>query len=194
MVERQDLKMKQEKMNRLKELILQYSYQEKEVQLASGKMSDFYFDGKQTTLHPEGASLVGELMLETIRGEFPEVRAVGGPTLGADPIGTAVGIAAFNKGILLHTFIVRKQPKGHGTMNWIEGDRHLRSGMRVVLVEDVITTGASLLESFQRVKNVGLVPVGVVVLVDREEGGRENLEAHGLKVVSLFKKSELVGP
>lgn len=181
-----------DKKARLKELLLKYSYQKREVRLASGRMSNFYFDGKQTTLHPEGASLVGELMLKRIRENFPQAQAVGGPTLGADPIATAIGLISYHQGAPLATFIVRKEPKGHGTNSWIEGSRHLRSGMRVVLVEDVITSGGSLLKACQRVSEAGLVPVGTVVIVDREEGGRENLESAGLAVVSLFKKSELI--
>lgn len=177
---------------KLRNLILEYSYQEKEVRLASGKTSNFYFDGKQTTLHPEGASLVGELMFDRIREHFPEAQAVGGPTLGADPIATAIAVISFQKGSPLNCFIVRKEAKSHGTMNWLEGTRHLRPGMKVVLVEDVITTGGSLLKSLQRVREAGLVPLGVLVLVDREEGGREAIEKEGLRVVSLFKKSDFI--
>lgn len=182
----------QEFRDRLKELILKYSYQNKAVTLASGRKSNFYFDGKQTTLHPEGAYLVGKLVHQAIENRFPEAQAVGGPTLGADPIVTAVGFVSYLKGYPLKPFIVRKSPKGHGTMAWIEGAAHLRPGMRVVLVEDVITTGGSLIKSLQRVKEAGLVPVGGIVLVDREEGGKEALAEEGLPVISLFKKSDLV--
>lgn len=177
---------------RLKELILRYSYQKREVRLASGRMSDFYFDGKQTTLHPEGAALVGKGMLDLLQANFPEARAVGGPTLGADPIASSVSLASYHRGFPIPAFIVRKEPKGHGTMNWIEGASHLKPGMRVVLVEDVITTGGSILKAARAVRDAGLVPLGVIVVVDREEGGREALESEGLKVLSLFKKSDLV--
>ncbi len=182
-----------DRLGRLKELLLRFSYQKRTVKLASGKMSDFYFDGKQTTLHAEGASLVGQLMFEAIQDHFPEARAVGGPTLGADPIATAVAVASQRGGAPLHAFIIRKEPKAHGTMSWIEGAAHLSPGMRVVLVEDVITTGGSILRACEHVRDASLVPVGVAVIVDREEGGREALEAAGLKVVSLFKKSDLIG-
>ncbi len=185
--------MRPDKVQRLKELLLEFSYQKKTVQLASGRMSDFYFDGKQTTLHPEGANLIGEWMLEKIREHFPEAQAVGGPTLGADPIASAVAVLSEQRAHPLPAFIVRKEPKGHGTMSWIEGARHLKPGMRVALLEDVITTGGSILQAADRVREAGLVPRGVVVVVDREEGGRENLEAAGLKVLSLFTKSELLG-
>ncbi len=186
------MKLNQEKRARLKELLLKFSYQKKQVTLASGRVSDFYFDGKQTTLHPEGAALVGELLYEVILAEFPEAQAVGGPTLGADPIATAVSLISFQQGHPIFAFIVRKEAKGHGTMNWIEGAAHLQGGMKVVLVEDVITTGGSILKACRQVVDAGLHPQGVLVIVDREEGGREALEAEGLKVVSLFKKRELV--
>jgi len=180
------------KLARLKELILEFSYQKRQVTLASGRQSDFYFDGKQTTLHPEGATLVGSLMFDQIQENFPEVRAVGGPTLGADPIASAVSIISHFRTQPLSAFIVRKEPKGHGTMNWIEGARHLRPGMRVVLVEDVITTGGSILKACRHVQEAGLIPRGILVVVDREEGGREALEEAGLKVLSLFTKSSLL--
>lgn len=179
--------------DRLKKILLEYSYQKRNVTLASGKKSNFYFDGKQTTLHPEGSDLVGSLMTEAIYREFPEAQAVGGPTLGADPIASAIGLVSYRRGFPLQPFIVRKTPKSHGTMSWIEGGLHLKPGMRVVLVEDVITTGGSLLRAAGRVKDAGLQPVGCLVLVDREEGGREALEAQGLKVLSLFTKKELLG-
>jgi len=178
--------------DRLKEIIQNFSYKKGRVRLASGKISDFYFDGKQTTLHPEGATLVGELMYSEIQRHFPQAEGVGGPTLGADPIAIALAMVSQRKGFPLFTFIVRKEPKGHGTMNWIEGAQHLKPGMRVVLVEDVITSGGSLLKAFQIVKEAGLYPVGAVVLVDREEGGREILESEGLPVKSLFKKSDFI--
>jgi orotate phosphoribosyltransferase len=180
------------KRERLKEIILKYSYQQREVILASGRKSDFYFDGKQTTLHPEGAHWVGSLMMESIQNKFPAAQAVGGPTLGADPIATAVAMISFARGTPLPAFIVRKAPKGHGTMSWIEGGKHLRPGMRVVLVEDVITTGASLLTACEKVREAGLHPLGCLVIVDREEGGRQALEAAGLKVECLFTKSQLL--
>jgi orotate phosphoribosyltransferase len=178
--------------DRLKEIILKFSYQQREVTLASGRKSNFYFDGKQTTLYPEGAYWVGRLMMDRIQNIFPQAQAVGGPTLGADPIATAVGLISLERGNPLAIFIVRKAPKGHGTMSWIEGSSHLRPGMRVVLVEDVITTGGSILKACDRVREAGLHPIGCLVIVDREEGGREALESAGLKVESLFTKSELL--
>lgn len=184
--------MNESSLQRLKQLILEFSYQKKEVKLASGRMSDFYFDGKQTTLHPEGAALVAQLAFEKILQHFPEAEAVGGPTLGADPMASALTVISYQQGKPLPAFIVRKEPKGHGTMSWIEGARHLRSGMKVVLLEDVITTGGSILKAADRVKEAGILPLGIVVLVDREEGGREALEAQGLKVISLFTKSDLL--
>lgn len=180
------------KLERLKGIILKYSYERREVTLASGRKSNFYFDGKQSSLHPEGGVLIGELMFEDIFSKFPQAQGVGGPTLGADPIVASIAQVSFRRGFPLNPFIVRKTPKGHGTKNWLEGAKHLFPGMRVVLVEDVITTGGSLLKAAQHVRDFGLVPVGVTVIVDREEGGRENIEADGLAVSSLFTKSDLI--
>lgn len=177
---------------RLKEIILKFSYEKRKVTLASGRSSDFYFDGKQTSLHPEGAFLLGELMWKIIQEHFPQTGAVGGPTLGADPLATAVSLISYQHGFGVPAFIVRKAPKGHGTGRWIEGNKHLRPGMRVVLLEDVVTTGGSIIKAAQQVREAGLVPVGVVVLVDRQEGGAENLQAAGLPLVSLFTKEELL--
>ena len=184
--------MRPEKINRLKEIILRWSYEKSPVVLASGRKSEFYFDGKQTTLHPEGLQIIAEWMGEILQRHFPEAQGVGGPTLGADPLVAAVGLLSWQRGFPIKTFIVRKTAKGHGTKNWIEGVKHLKPGMRVVLLEDVLTTGGSLLKACQRVREGGLVPVGAMVLVDREEGGRENLEAGGLKLFSLFTRSELL--
>ncbi len=184
--------MKKEKQNRLKDLLLKYSHEAREVTLASGRKSHFYFDGKQTSLHPEGLNLIAEGMFELIQDNFPECQAIGGPTLGADPLVASVAMLSWQRREPLSGFIVRKTPKGHGTRQWIEGAKHLRLGMRVVLLEDVITTGGSLLTACEKVREAGFVVKGVVVLVDREEGGRENLEAANLQVVSMFKKSELI--
>lgn len=183
---------KERQLARLKEIILEFSYEKRQVTLASGRQSDFYFDGKQTTLHPEGAYLTGELMWQAVREHFPQAGAVGGPTLGADPLATAVSLASYRHGAGLPAFIVRKAPKGHGTGRWIEGIKHLKPGMRVVLLEDVVTTGGSIIKAAQHVREAGLVPVSVIVLVDRQEGGEENLAAAGLSLVSIFTKEKIL--
>jgi len=177
---------------RLKEIILQLSYEKRPVTLASGRQSDFYFDGKQTTLHAEGGFLVGKLFYEAIK-ELPGVQAVGGITLGADPIATATSIAAYLDGKPMHAFIIRKEPKGHGTGQWLEGRKNLPAGTRVVIVEDVVTTGGSSLKAVNRAREEGLDVLGIVSLVDREEGGREQIEAEGYWLKAIFTKSQLVG-
>src|SRR5512138_413470 len=177
---------------RLKQIILELSYEKRKVTLASGRESDFYFDGKQTTLHAEGGLLVGRLFFDAIK-DVAGVQAVGGITLGADPIATATSIAAFLAGKPLHAFIIRKEPKGHGTGQWLEGRKNLPPGSKVVIVEDVVTTGGSSMKAVNRAKEEGLEVLGIVTLVDREEGGRENIEKEGYWLKAIFTKGELVG-
>ena len=177
---------------RLKQIIIELSYEKRKVILASGRESDFYFDGKQTTLHAEGGYLVGRLFYEAIR-DVEGVEAVGGITLGADPIATATSIAAHLDGGQLHAFIIRKEPKGHGTGQWLEGRKNLPPGTRVVIVEDVVTTGGSSMKAVRRAEEEGLEVLGIVTLVDREEGGRENIEREGYWLRTIFTRTELVG-
>ncbi len=176
---------------RLKQIILELSYEKRKVTLASGRESDFYFDGKQTTLHAEGGLLVGKLFYEAIK-DVPGVQAVGGITLGADPIATATSIAAFLAGHPLHAFIIRKEPKGHGTGQWLEGRKNLPQGTNVIIVEDVVTTGGSSMKAVRRAEEEGLKVLGIVALVDREEGGRENIEKEGYWLKAIFTKSEVL--
>ena len=177
---------------RLKRIIRELSYENRKVILASGRESDFYFDGKQTTLHAEGGFLVGKLFYEAIK-DLENVEAVGGITLGADPIATATSIAAYLEGKNIHAFIIRKEPKGHGTGQWLEGRKNLPSGTRVIIVEDVVTTGGSSMKAVRRAEEEGLKVLGIVTLVDREEGGRENIEAEGYWLRTIFTKSQIVG-
>ena len=175
---------------RLFEIIKKISYEKREVILTSGRKSNFYFDGKQTTLHPEGAYLTGKLMYDIIKKAGVKVEAVGGPTIGADPIATSISIVSYLAGNPIPAFIVRKQPKGHGKNLWIEGNKNLKKGANVAIVEDVITTGGSILKAIEVVEKEGFKVSMVVVLVDREEGGRENIENKGYKLFSVFKRSD----
>ncbi|HBG04792.1 MAG: orotate phosphoribosyltransferase [Geobacteraceae bacterium GWC2_58_44] len=176
---------------RLKKIIIELSYEKRNVVLASGRASDFYFDGKQTTLHPEGGYLTGKLFFESIK-DVEGVEGVGGLTLGADPIATATSMVSFLEGKPIPGFIIRKEPKGHGTGAWLEGRKNLKPGARVVIVEDVVTSGGSSIKAIKRAEEEGLTVLGVVTLVDREEGGRENIEKEGYWMKSIFTKAEIL--
>ncbi len=177
----------------LKAIICELSYEEREVTLASGRKSNFYFDGKQTTLHSRGGLLVGQAFWEEVKQFGVTIDGVGGLTLGADPIATATSIAAQLEGVNVHAFIIRKEPKGHGTGQWLEGRKNLPPGSKVVIVEDVTTTGGSSMKAVERAKEEGLEVVGIVTLVDREEGAREAIEGAGQVLRTVFTKSEVVG-
>ncbi|SNB45590.1 orotate phosphoribosyltransferase [Geobacter sp. DSM 9736] len=176
---------------RLKEIIKELSYEKRKVTLASGRESDFYFDGKQTTLHPEGSYLTGKLFFEAVK-DVEGLEGVGGLTLGADPIATATSLVSFLEGKPVPAFIIRKEPKGHGTGAWLEGRKNFKPGSRVVIVEDVVTTGGSSMKAIKRAEEEGLKVLGVVTLVDREEGGRENIEQEGYWLKAIFTKSDVL--
>lgn len=185
--------MTEQERNELMQIIRELSYEEREVTLASGRKSNFYFDGKQTTLHARGGLLVGKAFWEII-GKFPgPVHGVGGLTMGADPIATATSIAASLDGQSVHAFIIRKEPKGHGTGQWLEGRKNLPPGSRVVIVEDVTTTGGSSMKAVERARQEGLEVIGIVTLVDREEGALENIQGQGQQLKSVFTRTEVVG-
>ncbi len=158
--------------------------------LVSGRQSFYYFDCKGATLDAEGVSLTGEVMLDALLPFIgPEkIDGIGGLTLGADPISISTAIAAHRRGIALSPLIVRKEPKKHGTQKWIEGDAGRVK--KVVVIDDVITTGGSTITAIERLRESGLVVVKAAVVVDREEGGRENIEKTGIEVIPLFTRSE----
>lgn len=176
---------------RLAALLLEKSYREGRFVLASGRESDFYFDGRQTALHPEGAWLIGNLFYDLL-SDLPELDAVGGMTLGADPLVSATSVISWTKERPVAAFIVRKSPKGHGTNQYIEGLANLKPGSPVAMLEDVVTTGGSLLTACERVKDAGFNIVAVCTVLDREEGGREAIDAAGYKLRSLFRRKELL--
>jgi len=158
--------------------------------LASGRQSSLYIDARLTTMTPEGQRLIGRLGLDAIRDAGWRVDAIGGLTLGADPIAYAICHSSADTVRPLRAFTVRKEPKGHGTGKQVEGP--LTGGDRAVIVEDVITTGGSAARAVEAVKRVGAIPVAVLALVDREEGGREHLESLGLPVEALTTASEII--
>ena len=175
---------------RLLDLLAQRSARRGAFTLASGRQSDLYVDCRPTTMHPEGLSLIGPLGLHALgeRGWRPD--SVGGLTLGADPVSYAIAYASQLAGLPTRAFTVRKEAKTHGTGKRIEGA--FLAGDRVVVIEDVITTGGSALKAVEAVRAAGGKVVGVLSVVDREEGGREALEAAGLEVASLALASEIV--
>lgn len=175
--------------NSLKKLLLEKSYEKRDVILASGEKSDFYFDGKQTSLNAAGAFFIGELFYAMIQTLPVNIRAVGGPTLGADPLVTAVSVISYQKKNPLHAFIIRKEPKKHGTSQWIEGIKNLQKNDKVILLEDVVTTGKSSLEAYQKAKDYGLDVYGILAIVDREQGGADRIRQQGLYFDCLFTKS-----
>jgi orotate phosphoribosyltransferase len=175
-------------------LIRELSYREGEFILSSGKKSSFYVDLKATTLHPRGAELIGLEAVRLIRSLGLGVEAVGGLTLGADPIATAVSLAAWREGLLWPAFIVRKEPKAHGTSRYIEGVENLKPGARVLVLEDVVTTGASGLRAVERLRDAGYQPVAALAVVDREEGGAHAFAQAGVPLHRLATLAEVLAP
>jgi orotate phosphoribosyltransferase len=158
--------------------------------LASGRPSTLYIDARITTMSPDGLALIGPLGFTAIHDAGWKADSVGGLTMGADPIAFAVAYASATSATPLRAFTVRKEPKTHGTGKLIEGP--YREGDRVVVIEDTITTGGSAKKAIDAVRAAGGTVVGVLALVDREEGGRENLETEGVAVISLARASEIV--
>ena len=203
---------------RLLELLRTLSFERRKVTLASGKESDFYVDCKRTALTAEGHLLVGRTLFERVRRLRPLVRGVGGLTLGADPLASAIALTSFlewerwraqgqpeeagperagGAGGLsppapIDAFIVRKEPKGHGTGQWIEGRKTIPDGSRVAVLEDVVTTGGSALRAIERCRAEKLEVVGCFALVDRLEGGREAIEAQGVPLDALFTREDFL--
>ena len=157
---------------------------------SSGKVTDFYFDGRLVSLEPEGSVLIAELFLELLQRDG--IQAVGGLTSGADPLTSSVGVLAHQQGVDLRLFYVRKESKSHGTQKRIEGPP-LPAGFRTALVDDVLTTGGSLLEARNALRDeAGAATTHAYVVIDRDEGGRERLAAEGIEVHSLFQRGDFL--
>jgi len=178
-------------LGRLVELLRELSFERRRVILASGKESDFFIDCKQTILTAEGHALVGELMFEAL-AQLPACEAVGGVELGGCPLASAVSLVSFQRGRPLPALYVRKAQKDHGTAKLVEGDKSIRPGMPVALLEDVITTGGSSLRAVKALQQAGVNVVGIVALVDRLEGGRETIEAEKLPLLSLATRRDFM--
>jgi orotate phosphoribosyltransferase len=173
---------------RLLDLVIERAYRDGlDIKLASGKRSDFYVDGKKITLHPEGLHLLSQLLLDELE-DFPEVTAVGGLTLGADPIAAAMAALSFTRGRPLKAFLVRKETKVHGTGSLVEGD--LEPGERVAIVEDTVTTGGSARKAIDAVRQKGCEPAVVLAMVDREDPDADAFRKE-FSVRALFGVTEL---
>ncbi|MDW7773440.1 MAG: orotate phosphoribosyltransferase [Desulfobulbaceae bacterium] len=177
----------------LKQILLQKSYREGIFTLTSGKTSDFYVDGKQTTLSAEGAYLCGRLLYRIIREHPEKITGVGGMTLGADPLVTAISLISYLEKDPIPAFIIRKESKGHGTDKFIEGKSNLEPGGLVAVVEDVVTTGGTLIKVIERVESQGYRVGLVAAIVDRQEGGAETLAARGFPLAAVFTREQLIG-
>jgi len=181
----------------LRSMLLEKSVRTGTFTLASGKQSDLYIDCRVTTLDPFGANLIGDLGWHAVRSkihsEHLKVDAIGGMTMGADPIALAVGMtsAAKHPDEALQVFTVRKEPKGHGVGKQIEGN--FKAADHVIVVDDVITTGGSTLKAIDAIEREGGKVAFCLVLVDREEGGRQAIEARGIHVLPLFTRTTLLG-
>ncbi len=180
----------------LKKILLEKSVRTGEFTLASGKTSDLYIDCRVTAMDPFGANLIGKLgwqaVREKIQAENLDIQCIGGMTLGADPISLSVGMASAiaHPDEALQVFTVRKEPKGHGAGKQIEGN--FKSGDTIVVVDDVITTGGSTLKAVDVIEREGGKVAFCLVLVDREEGGRQAIEERDIPVIALFSRSTLL--
>lgn len=176
-----------EKKNRLKEILLEKAVKFGNFTLASGQKSTYYINGKLATLDSEGLNLMAEIMLDMLEGI--EIDAIGGPTLGADPMIGAVIALAHNRGRKLTGFIVRKESKDHGTKSLIEGP--VAKGMKAVIIEDVATTGGSATKAIEAARTAGCEIVKVMVIVDRGQGAREHFQKLNIPYEAIFSKEEL---
>ncbi len=177
--------------NKLLELIYKNSFQYSEepvFTLTSGQKSNYYFNCKATSLDPQGALLIGNVFFERIKDL--RVDAIGGLTMGADPIAIATSLISFQKEQSVKAFCIRKEPKKHGLKLWIEGN--LNENDNAVIVEDVISTGGSTIKAIQRTKEYNVNVVLVLALIDREEGGKEMIEQTGIPVESIFTKTDIM--
>ncbi len=171
----------------LLDLFARFAYQEGDFLLSSGVRSSFYLNGKQVTLRANGALAVGQLLLSLLPHD---TEAVAGLTLGADPIVSAVSVVSAYENSPLPALIIRKRAKGHGTKAYIEGPL-LHEGAKVVVLEDVVTTGKSALLAVERLRNAGYRVEQIIALVDRQAGGAELYQSQGLKFESIFTLREI---
>jgi orotate phosphoribosyltransferase len=168
--------------DQLLDLFCQLAYQEGDFVLSSGQSSSYYINGKQVTLHPQGALAIGRILLSLIPSD---AAGVAGLTLGADPIVSAVSVVSAYENRPIPALIIRKEAKGHGTMAYIEGPS-LPTGAKVIVLEDVVTTGKSAMQAVQRLRDAGYTVDTVISLVDRLQGGAEFYQSVGLNFQAVF--------
>jgi len=176
---------------RLGEIILDRSFKYSDnppFTLASGRQSNYYFNCKPTTLDPEGMNLIGAIIFDMVKNS--NITAAGGLTLGADPIANSLAVISYQKGKPIKAFIVRKDVKDHGTKSAIEGN--VKAGERVLIIDDVITTGGSTITAIEQANKAGLIVEGVITLIDREEGGRENIQKYMANIQSILTRTEIM--
>lgn len=172
---------------RLFAILKKNAFFKEKIILSSGKESDYYLDARRVTLSAEGAYLCAKIILDMVKND--KFDAIGGPTLGADPMVGALGVISFQAGKPVNTFIVRKAPKAHGKQQQIEGPL-IPDGGTVILIDDVATTGKAFVESIEVLKKMGIKVKKCVCIIDRNEGGREAVKAQGSELVSIFKAEE----
>lgn len=175
---------------RLLKILKDLSYEEGDFVLTSGKSSKFYIDCKETTLNPEGMHLAGNIMYGMAK-DITGIDAVGGVSIGGDPLVCAVVLEAYNRKDDLRGFFIRKEPKGHGSNLWVEGGKNLRKGMNVLILEDVVTTGGSSLKAIDVTEKAGYNVKGAIAILDRLEGGKEAIESKGYMFKSIFNLNDL---
>ncbi len=176
--------------DRLKALLVERSVRLGDFTLASGARSAYYVDARRTTMSAEGQVLTGKVCWEVLRASGYEVTDVGGLTMGADPVSYAIAGESFRQGAPLNGFSVRKQAKEHGTGQRVEGG--LPKGARCLVIEDSMTSGGSALKAIEALEEYGVECVAILTLVDREEGGREKVEAAGHPLIAVFTGPELL--
>lgn len=179
-----------ERKRRLARLLKEKSYREGDFVLTSGRKSDYYFDCRVTALSAEGSWLVGTLFNDLVADIG--IQGFGGMTLGADPLVSACTVISWERRHPLAGLLVRKQPKSHGTAQYVEGLGNFARGDQVAMLEDVVTTGKSLLEACERVRDAGLKIAAVCAILDRQEGGAEAISAAGYNLLALFTRKELL--
>ncbi|WP_414529420.1 orotate phosphoribosyltransferase [Nodularia chucula] len=173
--------------HKLLDLFCQLAYQEGDFVLSSGQSSSYYINGKQVTLHPQGALAIGRILLSLIPSD---TKAVAGLTLGADPIVSAVSVVSAYENRPLPALIIRKEAKGHGTMAYIEGP-NLPTGAKIIVLEDVVTTGKSAMKAVERLREAGYTVDTVISLIDRLQGGAEFYQSVGLNFEAVFTINDL---